>query len=312
MTVDILILGAGWTSAFLTELCDERGVTHAATTRSGRASTIKFTFDPDSDDIGPYSILPNAEVVLVTFPITQKGASERIVRLYTESHKQEGLKTKFIQLGATSIWDGPRLAGKVDVPLQAVQHKWYDRHAPYVSTPRGDAEGELLALSPTFPTTVLNLAGLWGGARQPKNWVARVAPTKEALRNKGSLHVIHGVDIARAILAIRDDFTKAQGQRWIVTDGRVYDWWDLASAWGSAPPAKPTTISLSIEYSSAPDPQRQKHEDDRGPQPTWVRELLQETGVRGLPRDVRYLGRALDSREFWDTFGITPLMTLFR
>ncbi|KDR68548.1 hypothetical protein GALMADRAFT_78443 [Galerina marginata CBS 339.88] len=295
--IDILILGAGWTSTFLTELCDERGITYAATSRSGRESTIKFSFDPDSDDVEPYTVLPKAHTVLITFPIVAKGASERLVRLYTQSHAQDGskggLKTGFIQLGTSSIWDGARLAAKTDSgPPRPVEHKWYDRHSPYVPTPRAEAEDELLALSTTFPATVLNLSGLWGGTRQPKNWVGRVAPSKEALKNKGSIHMVHGIDVARAILAIHGDFDKASGQRWLLTDGRVYDWWDLASAWGS-PASGP-------EASKTTDP-------EQGPQATWVRELMTETGVRALPRDVQCLGRALDSRDFWNTFGISPL-----
>jgi hypothetical protein len=61
--------------------------------------------------------------------------------------------------------------------------------------------------------------------------------------------MVHGLDVARAILAVHNQFDLAAGLRWIVTDGRVcvpltitylsitlssfsYDWWDLASAWG--------------------------------------------------------------------------------
>jgi hypothetical protein len=33
-------------------------------------------------------------------------------------------------------------------------------------------------------TSVLNLAGLWGGKRIPRNWVDRVAPNKGALAAK--------------------------------------------------------------------------------------------------------------------------------
>ena len=70
-----------------------------------------------------------------------------------------------------------------DIPPEI---KWYDRHSPILSTPRGEAEEELLALSPLFPTTVINLAGLWGGSRSMKNWVGKVVPTKEVLKNKVS------------------------------------------------------------------------------------------------------------------------------
>lgn len=62
---------------------------------------------------------------------------------------------------------------------------WYDRHSAFDSdNERALAEQELLELSPKVPTTVLNLAGLWGGTRSMKNYVGRVAPSKEALKAK--------------------------------------------------------------------------------------------------------------------------------
>lgn len=357
MVVDILILGAGWSSQFLRSLCNERGITYAATTRSGRESTIKFDLDPNSDSHEPYYALPKARVVLITFPIIVKGPSERLVKLYAETHpldgdlnSKDGEKTKFIQFGTTGMWDvstcllefvdflcccwpficastlwnwqGARL--NLDNSQKRAQDLWYDRHSPFTSTPRAEVEDELLALSPGFPTTVLNLAGLWGGSRSPKNWVGRVAGTKEGLKNKvriislrygyhhhyifkwadfrlsflghsqGSLHVIHGIDVARAVLAVCRGFEKAKGQRWLLTDNRVYDWWDLASAWGTPP----------VQFSEV--------DSDKGPQAGWVRELMDECGVRALPRDVQQLGRVLDSREFWTTFGITPVKPLLQ
>jgi len=109
VVVDILILGAGWTSTFLIALCDEREITHTSTSRSGRENTLKFVFDPDSDDLEPYSVLPDAQTILITFPIDKQGASERLVKLYSWSRGQESsisdTKVRYIQLGTTSIWD---------------------------------------------------------------------------------------------------------------------------------------------------------------------------------------------------------------
>ena len=69
--------------------------------------------------------------------------------------------------------------------LRAQGHVWTDRHSKFDETnDRASAETELLALAPAVPTTVLNLCGLWGGPRQPRNWVSRVAPSKEALKQK--------------------------------------------------------------------------------------------------------------------------------
>lgn len=307
MAIDILILGAGWTSTFLIPLCDERLLTYAATTRDGRNSTIPFQFDPNSEDLGPYKILPDAATLLITFPIQVTGASERLVKLYRASRGESdgsNTNTRFIQLGSTGIWDG-RAAQAGATPQHAQLHKWYDRHSPIAaSSLRGAAEAELLSLSPEFPTTVLNLAGLWGNSRSMRKFVGKVAPTKEALKNKGSLHMIHGLDVARAILAVHGEFFKAQGQRWIVTDGRVYDWWDLASAWGTSyvphSDELPGNQSLNAAFESL-------GVEDRGPHAGWVRELMEEFGVRALPRNVEALGRAVDSRDFWSTFELSPI-----
>ncbi|KAJ3754582.1 hypothetical protein EV360DRAFT_51369 [Lentinula raphanica] len=274
-SLDLLILGAGWTSGFLVSLCLRRGLSFATTTRTGTNDTIKFLFDQNSDDPTPFSILPDAKTVLISFPITASGGSERLVHLYKTTRADENLNPAFIQLGATSIW---------------AENRWYDRHSSYNADERANAEDELLALSPGTPTTVLNLAGLYGGDRSMKKWVGRVAPTKEVLKNKGSIHMIHGIDVAQATIAVHNNFSKASGQRWLLTDGRVYDWWDLASAWGSGP--------LDGSHGTS---------EDRGPQAGWVQELMRETGVRALPRSNDALGRALDSREFWETFDIRPL-----
>jgi hypothetical protein len=144
---------------------------------------------------------------------------------------------------------------------------------------------------------VLCLAGLWGGERHPRHWIARVAGSKEALAGKGSLHLVHGRDVSRAVvaahLALRtdqpkrteDDGDKAEsereeeekggvgGKRWIITDGWVYDWWEIVMVLGG--------------------------ERERG----WVRELMRERGVGGLPRGKEGLGRRLDGRAFWGVVG---------
>lgn len=99
--------------------------------------------------------------------------------------------------------------------------------------------------------------------------------------------MIHGTDLARCILAVHKDFSLASGQRWILTDMRVYDWWDLASAWGTNGAGHGTEIP-------------------QGPQPAWVIELMEEEGVRALPREMASLGRLLDGRDFWKTFKLNP------
>ncbi len=104
MTVDILILGAGWLSTFLIPLCNERGLTYAATTRDGRDGTLTFVFDPSSDEIETYRNLPDASTVLITFPITESGGPTKLVNLYTAS-RQSAVQPRFLLLGATNIWE---------------------------------------------------------------------------------------------------------------------------------------------------------------------------------------------------------------
>jgi hypothetical protein len=49
---------------------------------------------------------------------------------------------------------------------------------------------------------VLNLAGMYGGERDPKNWVMRVATTKKEVKGKLALHLVHGADVAWAIVGV--------------------------------------------------------------------------------------------------------------
>ena len=113
--IDILILGAEWTSSFLIPLFHECHLSFAATSHHGSNLTIKFEFHPDSDNLKLFEALPTASTVLITFPIEKKGTSEWLVRLYTQSRScqesEQGdlvngdnrIKVQFIQLGATSI-----------------------------------------------------------------------------------------------------------------------------------------------------------------------------------------------------------------
>jgi hypothetical protein len=151
--------------------------------------------------------------------------------------------------------------------------------------------------------------------------------------------MIHGTDVSRAILAVYEHADRAAGQRWLITDMRVYDWWDLASAWGSnhnitysghgsgggrhhrhTAPNSSSTPQISTatadstaktitdtSITSGPPESTTQETPSRDPHAQWVLELMVEAGIRSVPRDVGLLGRAIDSREFWTTFGITPV-----
>lgn len=99
--VELLILGAGWTSEFLIPLLQFNEVSFAATSRNGREGTIPFNFDPSSGNVGQYKSLPNAATVLITFPVT--GNVEALVGGYnkTRSGTGRGVSVNWIQLGST-------------------------------------------------------------------------------------------------------------------------------------------------------------------------------------------------------------------
>lgn len=110
-----------------------------------------------------------------------------------------------IQLGSVGNWF---LAQNTD---------WVTRHSPYDhSPPRVIAEDELLTMG---NTCVLNLAGLWGGVRDARHLLDRLDPSREDLRDKlKALPMIHGRDVARAILAVHQDFDSAVNQRWVSSE----------------------------------------------------------------------------------------------
>jgi hypothetical protein len=127
--VDLLILGAGWTSNFLIPQLQKEGIRWAATTTSGRDNTIPFKFDPDSGSVEPYKHLPSARTVLVTFPLKGHGQSKTIIGLYRAAH---GAKNNWIQLGATSIFN-------------QLPDDWSDDNSPYdKEDARAIAEDELM------------------------------------------------------------------------------------------------------------------------------------------------------------------------
>ncbi|KAL2059738.1 hypothetical protein VTL71DRAFT_10230 [Oculimacula yallundae] len=284
--VEILILGAGWTSTFLIPILKAQKISHADTTTTGRDGTLKFKFSlPTKDDdeqnesnhLASYKALPTAKTVLIVFPL--KGADETnyLVETYLKTRPSSASnldsKSAFIQLGSTGIWTIPK------------QPTWVTRHSPYNTTnARAQAEDALLALG----GCVLDLAGLWGGERNARNWIDRVAATREVLATKKSLHMIHGLDVARGIVAVHGKWEKARGERFMLTDLMVYDWWALILGFAG---------ELDVENSNHERAEKQIK---------WIGELMQEQNVRALPRDMESLGRCYDSREFWNTFGIMP------
>jgi len=99
--VELLILGAGWTSGFLIPLLESSEVSFAATSRDGREGTIPFNFDPSSRSVEQYRSLPDATTVLITFPVTEN--VKGLVDGYntTRSGIGRGVSVNWIQLGST-------------------------------------------------------------------------------------------------------------------------------------------------------------------------------------------------------------------
>ncbi|KAL2163275.1 hypothetical protein VTH06DRAFT_5331 [Thermothelomyces fergusii] len=337
--LNLLILGAGWTATFLIPLLQSRNITFAATTTTGHpvvgVPTIPFKFDPaapEHETRSAIAALPRARHILITFPLTGAGPSRLLLSTYTETHLTPASATqpadgtgpfRFIQLGSTGIWQRTehqqqqsqqqpqnhqqqqqQQQGRQEAPAPTTTAPWLTRHSAYARDhPRAVAEDELLALG----GCVLNLAGLWGGTRVPRTWARRVVPSKEALRSKTSLHVVHGADVARAVVRlVRGDADAdgplwdrvGRGQRWMVTDGFVYDWWALVAGWADDGGAA----------AAAHEEGREEGEGEVGPtdRARWVFELMREQGVRALPRPMETLGRCYDTREFWEALGLVP------
>ncbi|KAI8913511.1 hypothetical protein EDD86DRAFT_183487, partial [Gorgonomyces haynaldii] len=244
LMIDFLILGFGWQGTFLGQLLDQQQLTWKATTTTGRDGTIKFKFDPQMNP-EEYKRLPRSKTVLVTFPLPTLESPQALLSGYGSA--------QWILLGSTRAFNG----------------LWSNNKGPVEPDQRYMTEEQFIKSG----GLVLNLAGLWGDNRIPKNWIDRIAPSKEKLREKGSLHLIHGRDVARLILQASLLF---QSGRFIVTDLSVYDWWHLCLQFGS-----PT------------------HKQ-------WVFELMNETGLKGLPRPVSQLQRALDSTDVWKAFNLLP------
>jgi hypothetical protein len=270
--VELLILGAGWTSTFLIPQLKREGITYAATTTTGHDNTIPFKFDPDSGDAEPYKRLPSAKTVLVTFPLKGNGQSKNIVGLYRNIH---GPKNNWVQLGSTGIFN-------------QLPNDWSTDTSPYDKEDvRAIAEDELLDLG----GCVLNLSGLYGGTRVPRTWLPRLAQSKSDVKKRGAVHFVHGEDVARAIIATHEKFTPKK--RWIIADLRVYDWYDLIMSFAAM------TEEQDVVANEEDRAMRQQFAK-------WVGELMVEEGVRALPREMESLGRKLDSRGFWEEHGIWP------
>ena len=295
--VDMLILGSGWTTSYLVPLLKSHHIMYATTSSSGHAGSIPFRFDPSNPtDTEPYKTLPNTKTLVITFPLRGSGEARGLLDGYRSIHQGSSFdpRLKVILLGSTGIWKAEHNDPEKD--------GWTDSDTGYdISNPRAQAEDAMLDAARlsggAYSCHVLNLAGLYGGTRQPWNWISRVAKSKEDVRVKGSLHLIHGDDLARAILHTHTNCQGPDSRRWIITDMRVYDWWEVIFRYGAYARDKGR---------KEPQERNGDGEEEEPHYKEWVQELMVEEGIRALPRSPEKLGRRLDGRAFWQQTGNSP------
>ncbi|KAJ2847441.1 hypothetical protein GGI22_005975, partial [Coemansia erecta] len=215
MVVPVLILGSGFVGEYLTELLTRKGVDFIATTTDGRKGTTQWRLpQPEEDAKINFHTLPPARSIVITFPVQGKDSAKRLVDGYVKhsralaNNSAEFAEPYWIYLGSTRPFKGSPSTRLTDPDIAA-------------GGSRVEAEEYLIN---EHGGCVLNLAGLWGGARDPKNW-SRFYPDKEKLRKRladRSLHLIHGGDVARAIYAAIPHPAASSG-RWLVSDRRVHD-----------------------------------------------------------------------------------------
>ena len=151
---------------------------------------------------------------------------------------------------------------------------------------------------------MLNLAGLWGEPeRDTRIWDLVVPDSKEGVGGKGSVHWVHGTDVSLAVIGVHRKFV---GERWLVSDGTVYDWWEVL--WREA---------ARLQGRGKRDEVDQRSKDEGGrvesglKYRSWMLELMNDNEVSCLPRTGDELGRRLDARAFWKWIGTTPMKERF-
>ncbi|KAJ3129476.1 hypothetical protein HK098_001243 [Nowakowskiella sp. JEL0407] len=269
---EILVLGLGFVGEYISQLASLDSISWKATTTTGRLNTIKFVLESS-----PVDVLPLSKTIVITFPINNPELLTTFLDKYSSLHSVQSASLNVILFGTTSAFANPG---------------FNDRNSSITPSPRTPAEDAILKLAIAngvkLNTSVIHLAGLYDNKiRKPLDWVKRI-DSKNKLAEKSTLHLIHGWDIARVILRIHGLWTSStseantfeSGQRWILTDLRVYDWWELALKCKS-------------------------------PLDLWVLELMREGNVRVLPRSgLNEISKVLDSRELWDKLQIVPEMHL--
>lgn len=210
--VSILLMGSGWTSQFLLPALRKSGISHAFTKRdptSNDVGAIQFKVSNEvgeQQDIQAFKALPRADMVVIIFPLTSDRFVDSLIGTY---EKVKECQPAWLALGSTSAWS----------------KGFSTSSTPILETnARAMSEAHLLSYNDEHrKTAVLNLSGLYGGSRDPSNFAKKVGETMEKLEGKTSLHLVHGKDVAQAIIGMWDTLKDSKkqdevwGKRWIVT-----------------------------------------------------------------------------------------------
>ncbi|ORX90757.1 hypothetical protein K493DRAFT_287689 [Basidiobolus meristosporus CBS 931.73] len=208
VSVEILILGKGFVGQYTYDLCKRQDIAVAATTRDGRDGTYAWSLESSTES------LPTARTVVITFPVRTGAELRSLVEDYNKLHS---IQPQYIFLSSTRPFD--KLNSTRHSPVDSKHTRFDTENAVFEAPCNG---------------SVLHLSGLWGGSRQPRNWL-RFFMTPEKLKNAiiaRQLHLIHGADVAKAIVnGLHRHFTP--GERWLLSDGKVYDRLELVRSWNN-------------------------------------------------------------------------------
>ncbi|KAJ2456180.1 hypothetical protein EV183_000106 [Coemansia sp. RSA 2336] len=268
MSIQVLVLGRGFVGEYLDDALDDMSV--ASTTTDGRENTIKWKFSTDTPL--DFSALPAAiDSVVVTFPVQGEAAMRQLVDGYLAYHRSLNADYKsprWIYLGSSRAF-------------KQVPSSRFTKPDLNAGGLRAFAEECLIN---EYGGCVLNLVGLWGGKRVPREWSRFY--TKDKLRNRlndRSLHLIHGADAARAIRACICYKGELPAGRWLVSDDRVYDM--LQVMIGAEP------IRMYLE---------ELLQDEQ------IQSLLNARTVDEVRLGPSEVTKRIDSSHFWSHFDIQP------
>ncbi|KAJ2557751.1 hypothetical protein EV175_001153 [Coemansia sp. RSA 1933] len=270
MAVPVLILGCGFVGRYLADLLANEGIDYVATTTDGRERTIRWRLPKPEEDVSiEFEALPAARSVVITFPLQGEDSAKQLVDGYTKHHSLAPTDCYWIYLGSTRPFKDSPSTYLTNIDIAA-------------GGARVEAEEYLIK---EHGGCVLNLAGLWGGARDPHKW-SRFYTEKEKLCKRlsdRSLHLVHGADVARAIYVVISQ-PATSGGRWLISDKRVHD-----------------VLEIYIRDERIRGFVRELLEEE-----PEIRRILGSDTIDGIELDASAVTLRIDSSHFWNYFRIEP------